>query len=203
MNKLTKTASTLRIIFTIAEKVLFALAIAAIVFIALITLGYVLNWSPDTIGTGYASLDIGFLDLEIAEGFSPDKWTVLLQVAITLTIVAISCVIGQRMIRCILAILDPISQGQPFHDTISTQLKSLAVLTLILGVTLNLFGIVEFVFTTFVYDLPGLLISEKITHVETNFTLDVSFLICSGILLLLSYIFRYGAELQQLSDETL
>jgi hypothetical protein len=33
--------------------------------------------------------------------------------------------------------------------------------------------------------------------------MDISFLICSGILLLLSYIFRYGSELQQLSDETL
>ena len=203
MNKLTKTASTLRSIFTVAEKVLFALFIAAIVLIALITIGYVLKWSPDTIGTGYASLDIGFLELEIAEGFSPDKWTVLLQVAITLALGAICCVIGQRMIRSIVAILDPISQGQPFHAAISTQLKTLAVLTIILGVVMNLFGIVDLVFTTFVYDLPSLLVSEKISHAGLNYTIDVSFLIYSGILLLLSYIFRYGTELQELSDETL
>ena len=57
--------------------------------------------------------------------------------------------------------------------------------------------------TVFVYDLPGLLISHKITHVGGMFQVDLTFLIYWAILLLLSYVFRYGEELQQLSDETL
>ena len=57
--------------------------------------------------------------------------------------------------------------------------------------------------TIFVYDLPGLMISEKITHITGNFKVDLSFLIYWAILLLLSYVFRYGEGLQQLSDETL
>ena len=51
--------------------------------------------------------------------------------------------------------------------------------------------------------LPGLLLSEKIVHVDGMFTLDLAFLVYWAILLLLSYVFRYGEELQQLSDETL
>jgi len=35
------------------------------------------------------------------------------------------------------------------------------------------------------------------------FKIDLSFLIYWAILMLLSYVFRYGEQLQQLSDETL
>ena len=35
------------------------------------------------------------------------------------------------------------------------------------------------------------------------FSVDLTFLVYWAILLLLSYVFRYGEELQQLSDETL
>lgn len=203
MEKLTKTASTLKNIFNIMEKVLFALAIAAAVCTGLILLGWLLRWDPDTIATGYESLDIGFLELQIADAFAPDKWIVLLEAAIMLALSCGCCLVGRQIVLSISAILDPISNGQPFSDAVSTNLKKLAILCIVLGIAFNLFGIAELIFITFVYDLPGLLISEKITHVGINYSIDISFLVVSGILLLLSYIFRYGAELQQLSDETL
>lgn len=203
MKKLTKTAATLNTIFNVAEKVLMALAIAAIVCTVLVAAAWLFGWNPDIVGTGYESLDIGILELTVADGFAPDKSIVLIQVAITLALCCGCCLIGCKMVRSISAILSPISQGNPFHETISAELKKLAVFSLILGIAVNLFGILEFIFTTWVYDLPSLLVSEKIAQVQTNYTLDISFLICSGILLLLSYIFRYGTELQQLSDETL
>lgn len=203
MNKLTKTASSLHTIFNVAEKVLLALAIAAIVCTALIAAAWLFNISPDMIGTGYENLDIGILEFQIADGFAPDKNIVLIQVAITLALSCVCCLIGRKMVQGISAILSPISQGNPFHETISAELKKLSLLSLVLGITTNLFSVVELIFTTWVYALPDLLISEKIASISTNYTLDISFLICSGILLLLSYIFRYGTQLQQLSDETL
>ena len=48
-----------------------------------------------------------------------------------------------------------------------------------------------------------LLISEKITHVGGMFQIDLTFLVYWAILMLLSYVFQYGEQLQQLSDETL
>ena len=203
MKKLTKTASTLNTIFNIMEKVLFALAIAAAVCIGLIAVGYLMGWNPDTIATGYESLEVGFLELQIADSFGPGKWVVLLQAAVILAICCFCCLIARRMVLCISGILSPISEGQPFHETIGANLKKLAILTIVLGVALNLFAIAELIFAKFAYDLPDLLISEKIAHVDINYTIDISFLIVSAVLLLLSYIFRYGSELQQLSDETL
>jgi hypothetical protein len=203
MKKLTDAASKLNTIFIIMEKVLFALAIAAAVCTGLILLGWLLRLDPDTIATGYESLDIGFLELQIADSFGPDKWVVLLQAAVILALCSSCCLVARRMVLCISGILSPISEGQPFHETISSNLKKLAILSIVLGVLFNLFGIAELLFATFAYDLPGLLISQKITHIDINYTIDISFLVVSGILLLLSYIFHYGSELQQLSDETL
>lgn len=203
MKKLTKTASTLNTIFTIMEKVLFALAIAAGVCTGLILIGWLLKLDPNTIATGYETLDIGFLELQIADAYAPDKWIVLLEAAIMLVLSGACCLIGRKMVQCISGILAPISEGQPFHETISESLKKLAVSTIILGVVYNCIGLSELIISSFAYDLPNLLISEKITHIGINYTIDISFLVVSGILLLLSYIFRYGSELQKLSDETL
>lgn len=203
MKKLTKTATTLNTIFNIIEKVLFALAIAAAVCTGLIVVAYLLHWDPDTIATGYESLDIGFLELQIADAYAHDKWIILLEVAVMLPLSCGCCLIGRQIVLSISAILDPISNGQPFSDAVSTNLKKLAILTIALGVAINLIAIAELIFATFVYDLPGLLISEKITHIDINYTIDISFLAVSVVLLLLSYVFHYGAQLQQLSDETL
>lgn len=203
MEKLTKTATTLNTIFKVMEQVLFSLAIAAAVFTGLIAIGWLLGWDPATLGTGYESLDISFLELQIADAYAPDKWIVLLQAAVMLVLSCGCCLIGRQIVRCIRSILEPMTEGKPFTATVSANLKKLAILSIVLGVAFNLFGIAELIFTTFAYDLTGLLISEKITHVGIDYTIDISFLIVSGILLLLSYIFRYGTQLQQLSDETL
>ena len=96
MNNLSNTAKKLDKVFEIVHIVLGALAIASIVFIVLIGLAYVLKWDPEFIGTGYASFDGGFLELEVAQNYSPDKWLVLLQAAITLAVGCRLCYDGRR-----------------------------------------------------------------------------------------------------------
>lgn len=203
MNNLSNTAKKLDKVFEIVYIVLGALAIACLVFIALIGVAYLLKLDPDMIGTGFGSFEVGFLKLEIAEAFSPDKWMVLLQAAITL---AISCRLlydARRGVGYIRQILHPMTEEKPFDSIIGTNLKKLAKLSINLGILYNIILLVEQIMTIYVYDLPGLMLSEKITHVTEMFHVDLSFLIYWAILTLLSYVFRYGEQLQQLSDETL
>ena len=155
------------------------------------------------IGTGYENFDVGFLELTVAESYAPDKWMILLQAAITL---AVSCRLmydARRGVGYIREILNPMKEEKPFDTIVSTNLKKLAKLSINLGIFYNMIILSEQIMTVFVYDLPGLLVSEKITHVGGMFQVDLTFLIYWAILLLLSYVFRYGEELQQLSDETL
>ena len=203
MNNLSNTARKLDKVLEIAHIVFGALAIACIVGVALIAVAYVLKLDPNMIGTGYENFDIGFLELTVAESFAPDKWLVLLQAAITL---AVSCRLmydARRGVGYVREILLPMKEEKPFDSIVSTNLKKLARLSIHLGILGNIILLSEQIMTVFVYDLPGLLISEKITHVGGMFNLDLTFVVYRAILLLLSYVFRYGEELQQLSDETL
>lgn len=202
MEKLTKTAKTLDKVFQILNSVFTALLIAAAAFVGIIAVGFLLKLDPAMIGTGYEALDFGVLELQIADGFAPDKWFILLKAGIMLALSCVCLLIGRQGIRCIRAILHPMTLGQPFDGAVSTNLKKLSILSIVLGVAWNVFMLVEQAIIVFAYDLPNLLISEKITHISVNYNFDLSFLLCFAILSLLSYIFRYGEELQQLADET-
>lgn len=203
MNSLSNTAKKLDKVFEIVHIVFGALAIACIVGVALIAAAYLLKLDPNSVGTGYESFDVGFLELTIAEAYAPDKWLVLLQAAITLLVSCRLFYDSRKGVGYIREILHPMKEEKPFASIVSTNLKKLAGLSIRLGILYNIIILSEQILTVFVYDLPGLLVSEKITHVGGLFTVDLTFLVCWACLLLLSYVFRYGEELQQLSDETL
>lgn len=203
MNNLSNTARKLDRVLEIAHIVFGALAIACIVGVALIAVAYILKLDPAMIGTGYENFDIGFLELTVAETYAPDKWLVLLQAAITLLVSCRLMYDARYGVGCVREILQPMKEGKPFDCVVSTNLRKLARLSINLGILYNIVILSEQIITVFVYDLPGLLLSDKIIHVGGMFNVDLTFLICWAVLLLLSYVFRYGEELQQLSDETL
>lgn len=203
MEKLKTTAQKLDTVFKVLQSVLFALAIAAGVCIALIAIGFALRLDPDTIATGYEMLDIGFLELSVTDACAPDKWLVLLEAAIMLALSAVCVLIGLKGVGHIRTILGAMTEGAPFSDAVCTALKKLSVTGVLLGLAGNALDLTQFLFLMFVYDLPKLLLSQNIQQATGNYVFDAGFLIWSGVLLLLSYVFRYGTQLQQLSDETL
>ena len=203
MNNLSNTAKKLDKVFEIAHIVFGALAIACVVGVALIAVAYILKLDPAMIGTGYENFDIGFLELTVADGYAPNKWLVLLQAGISLLVSCRLMYEGRRGVGYIREILLPMKEEKPFDSIVSTNLKKLAKLSIVIGILYNIITLSEQIMTVFVYDLPGLLISEKIAHVGGMFNVDLTFVFYWAILLLLSYVFRYGETLQQLSDETL
>ncbi|MBR4290710.1 MAG: hypothetical protein IKT52_08735 [Oscillospiraceae bacterium] len=203
MNNLSNTARKLDKVLNIAHIVFGALAIACVVLVALIGVAYVLKWDPEMIGTGYENFDIGFLELTVAKQYAPGKWLVLLHVAILLSVTCRLCYDGRKGVGYIREILQPMIEEKPFTAIVSTNLKKLARLSINLGILTNIIILSDQIMAVFVYDLPALLVSEKITHVGGMFHADLTFLIYWAILTLLSYVFSYGEQLQQLSDETL
>ena len=203
MNNLTNTAKKLDKIFEIASIVLGALAVASAVFIVLIGLGYVLKWDPEFIGTGYASFNVGFLELEAAPGYGPDPWVILGHAAFTLAVGILLLLDGRRGIGYVRGILQPMTEDKPFDSSASINLKKLAKLSIRIGILWNIIKLSEMIVMVFVYDLPGLLLSEKISYVSGMCQVDLTFLVYWAILTLLSYVFQHGQQLQQLSDETL
>ena len=203
MNKLNSTANKLDIFFRVMNVLATILMFAAAVGLALIGACFLFSLDPEMVITHYEAFDVGFLELEIAPAFAPDKNLVLIQTAINLAMGFVSSLMGRMSIRYIREMLQPMKNGEPFNGIVSINLKKLAKLGIFLGIAANLIQLADQAMLIFLLDLPSLLIGDKITHVGGLFTFDLTFLAISAVLLLLSYIFRYGEELQQLSDETL
>lgn len=203
MNNLSKTAKTLDNFFHILQVLLSILCVAAIVGLAIIGAGFLFKLEPTTIGTNYELIDLAFIELEVAADYAPAPQFMLLHAAVNLVLGFATAFIGRIGVKYIRQILQPMTQNQPFNSIVSENLKKAATLSIILGVCYNLITLADQLMAVFVLNVPSLLISEKVTHVAVNYSFDLTFLAVSGLLFLLSYIFRYGEELQQLSDETL
>ena len=203
MKKLTKTASILDRILHIVSIVIKIVAVALVVGLGILAAAFLFDLAPNMVGTGYNHADLGFVTFTVAENYLPDHRIIWCEVAMEMILSLICMVPAHFSVKAIRSILAPMKNGEPFHNTVSINLKKLANYTCSLGIGLNLQKIISNIFLVKAYDLQLLLLSEKIRHVEFMFVFDFSFLIIYGVLLLLSYIFRYGEQLQQLSDETL
>lgn len=203
MNKLSNTAKKLDTLFRILHILLTILMVFAIVGICIIGAAFLFQLDPNQIGTAYYSLDLGFLELEVAPQYAPDTSLILIQAAITLALGFVNALFGRKCVQLIREIFQPMIEGAPFSSLVTGNLKKLGKLTIVMGVILNVLNIADHAMLIFLLKLPTLLIGNTVTHVSANFTFDFTFLIISGVFFLLSYIFQYGEELQQLSDETL
>lgn len=203
MNKLTNTAKKLDTFFRVLNIFLMIGIVCCLVGIGIIAAGFLFDLDPYTIGTGYNSISIGSLKLELAQEYAPEESLVLILLTVEMIIALICLLVLRPCVTCVRDILKPMINGEPFHSTISANLKKLAKRSLILCVLTNLVQIASNSMYVLNFGLEELLISEKVTHITISTDIDLTFLIVAAVLYLLSYIFRYGEELQRLSDETL
>ena len=202
MKKLSTTAKTLDKILNIVYAVFGALAIAAIVVVAMVGIFYALGLETESLLTSFASFDIGFLEIEVAQECIPDAGIVLMQAVILLSGSCMVIYLCRKGIVYIRQILKPMAEEKPFDSIVSTNLRKLANLSIYIGIMCNVVLLIEQFIMVYAYDLRSLLLSNNIPVVDFNFEIDLSFLFTWGILMLLSYVFQYGEQLQQLSDET-
>jgi hypothetical protein len=94
-------------------------------------------------------------------------------------------------------------EGRPFEAGISSQIQKLALVTLVGGALTETATVVASRTAMNAYDIAALLNPSVVSKYSYNGTFDPTFLAGAAVLLLLSYVFRYGEELQRESDETL
>ena len=203
MNKMMNTAKKLDTAFRVIGVALMIAFVACFVGIGIIAVGLIFNLDPHMIGEGYASVDLGLAEFQLAEAFAPDYKKVLFVAAMQLLLMTPVFWIGRKCVLRIRAILAPMQEGSPFHAAVGDSLKKLALHAVELGVMLNCIKMMAQAFIVHGYQLNVLLVSDKITKVTFNYSFDFSFLLIAAVLYLLSLVFSYGQELQQLSDETL
>ena len=119
---------------------------------------------------------------------------------IIMVILLIILWMGFRYARKIMAFM---MEGNPFDHSISDYLKKLGLLTLVYGIVGNFGSWIMTFMKMNHYQLGRLADGKQILSIIPKYQLDLGFAVVFFVFLLASYIFRYGAQLQKLSDETL
>ena len=108
-----------------------------------------------------------------------------------------------KCLRIVQDILTPMTQGKPFHKEVSTSLRKLSFLALAAGAVIELGRVVISLLRLGNIRLDALFNPELVAGYTVEHVINGNFIFLFAVLHLMSYVFRYGEELQQLSDETL
>lgn len=199
MNKISKTAIVLDRIIAVIFWITLAVTMVCVIGIGILAL---LNGNiPNRSDWPLTSLKLGNLELILHPDAVPRNYGSYFVTASLLLLmhVPVYCFI----LRTIRDTLKPFIVQQPFHDTISRNLRKLAILVIILMV-LNIIGeaVLSWLIVS-IFDPASMLRSDIVLGATVNTTADLTPLLFAGALYLLSKVFQYGQELQTLSDETL
>lgn len=197
MEKIRKTSSVIGKILAVLRGIVFGVGCAVLVFMVLaafVPLEKIMDVSSVT-------LELGAVELGIHPDYLPE--TTRLFVELTLAQALVQAAFTWAVLGILVKIFRPLTDGRPFDASVSGALGKLAWVVLGFGIG---GGILESVVQTLqftVFDVTSLLMSEKITSCVLETEMDTGFLPVFAVLLLLSWVFRYGEELQKRDDETL
>ncbi len=201
--KMVKIAKALDTLFKVLKRII---VICAAVCVAILGIFTIMSFSDPHFEMGkyfrliYMGSPAFVLPSEITLNNSAILIYAWIMVAAAIAIIFVIC----YAISILRKILAPMTQGNPFHPTVGTEIRKLAFASLIIGIIRNVMGVVETLNMFNIFHLDIFLLNRQIEPNTVNvICFDPGFLIVFFILLLMSYIFQYGEELQKLSDETL
>lgn len=100
-------------------------------------------------------------------------------------------------------ILLPMKEGLPFDESVYKNFRKLGFFTLIGGGLISAGRVLIDTMSYRAYEVQNLFIRDKIIECRLEPQVHLEFILIAFVFFLMSYIFRYGAELQKQSDETL
>lgn len=200
MKKLTKTATILDKLCAVLFWVLALLCGSIVIATAAgaIASRGVLQEAAD----GNASVTLGMLKLDVANGFISSE-IARGEILTGLAVIAVVTVVVCWTLKLFRDILDPMKNGQPFTEETASALHRLGWLTLIGGGAVEILKAAAVFITVSKLDIMQLFNTEAVEHCTVQLDIKLYFVVAAVVYFLLSYIFRYGCELQQQADETL
>ena len=200
--KMIRTARGLDTLFKTLRRIIVIAMAAAVCVMAVLTVVHWVNPAA-VIGEGFESLDLGTVTVELAPESAPTAGEVLGYAWLVIALGSVCAALIWYIFGQIRQSLAPMKEGTPFQASVSQSIRRMAWVSLALGAAQNIGRMIEVNAVIGRFDINQLLASGQIRSITANYTLDMTFVLVFFGLRLVSYIFRYGEELQQLSDETL
>ena len=123
-------------------------------------------------------------------------------IAVLIASILVLCAIWYCL-RLLREILSTMKEGRPFEAGVSRKLRKLAIAVLVGGGISEIARVLGSVFELKAYEIERLFDPSLVSEISFNYTIRLWFVVAALILFFLSYVFRYGEELQREADETL
>lgn len=148
------------------------------------------------------SLRIDIIDLTLKNDLFINKEMIAKILPFGLLLLGMLFFVGYKMIKIVESICKTALE-KPFDISIANSLVRLSKYILVGGLITNLIIIFRFIILTKPYNYNLLFNENYVSDIQFKYQFNLTFLIDAALVYLLSYVFRYGKELQDLSDETL
>ncbi|MBQ1319623.1 MAG: DUF2975 domain-containing protein [Solobacterium sp.] len=200
--KLEKMKKTAGILYTITNIIRILVIIA---FVVVAVAAGVIFFIPGTVipeGIITTSVSLGDVTVHLAEGaavgtMDKSRFSIILAFA---AVILLLTLYGLRMVK---QILKPMKEGRPFDESIADSLRRLGHVVLASGIVSCVLAYLSQAAMLGVIDYKELFNPALVTGVDIRSSFSFDFIIVALALYLMSYVFRYGSELQRESDETL
>ena len=159
----------------------------------------------DKIIADASTVEFGTLSLALPGNFRDflDMGSIKLSIIVMLVSALITCAVAWYCLKKLREIMIPMKDGRPFEAGVGSQIRRLAFTVLIGGGIAEVCRTVANAFEVKAYDLSKLFNPDVVKGISFDYDISLWFVIVALVLLFVSYIFRYGEDLQRESDETL
>lgn len=201
MEKLTKTARVLHKIVRILYRLGIVGTIVTAVALVLITL-LPADSLRQAVSSADMTIELGTAELHLSRILEPIG-DIRLFLCAVFGVATASLALSVCALKLVLRILRLMADGRPFDGTVSANFKRLGWVTLA-GVAVHyVMDGVDAAMDVSMFDLDQIFRPDMVKGVTIQNTDSLSCLLIPIMMFLLSYVFRYGEELQRQSDETL
>ena len=159
----------------------------------------------DKIIADASTVEFGTLSLALPGNFRDflDMGSIKLSIIVMLVSALITCAVAWYCLKKLREIMIPMKDGRPFEAGVGSQIRRLAFTVLIGGGIAEVCRTVANAFEVKAYDLSKLFNPDIVKGISFDYDISLWFVVVALVLLFVSYIFRYGEDLQRESDETL
>ena len=171
--------------------------------VLLIGLSLFYAFNKDVYNTLFGSIRIDYLQLIFNDDLALNKDKMSMWLPLIFLITAIFVFIIYKAVQTIESIYTIAMDHTPFDVRVANHIKNLAKYILAGGIVFNILEVCRVMYFKQIINFDLLFNTKYVTQINFGIRLQLSFLVFAALIYLLSYIFRYGQELQQLSDETL
>ena len=200
MEKLMKTSKTVDTILKVVYKIM---QVAGIILLVSIGICIVAQFVDKLPMAELTSVSVSDVELIFKEPIPIDSGKAVMEMVATLVVALLVIGITCYMIKLLRKVLAPMMVGQPFDGTVSKNIKKLGIAVIVNGLAIDVVESVMSSMAFYMYDIAELIVSDNISKIMVNSEISLDSILVGVLVIMLSYVFHYGEQLQQQADETL